>query len=72
MSKTTDECLSKARGLNCPNCIGALDGKHVMILPPPHTASEYFNYKRHFSIVLLAIINSDYCFMFARTDIHLL
>lgn len=36
-----------------------------MILPPPHSASEYFNYKGHFSIVFLELVDSDYCFMFA-------
>ncbi|XP_022818061.1 uncharacterized protein LOC111350654 [Spodoptera litura] len=61
---TTDEWLAKAKGFNFPHCIGALDGKHVMILPPPNTATEYFNYKGHFSIVLLALVDSDYCFMF--------
>lgn len=65
MPKTTDEWLSKARGYKFPHCVGALDGKHIMILPPPHTASEYFNYKGHFSIVLLAVVDSDYCFTFA-------
>lgn len=65
MPKTTDEWLSKTKGFNFPHCIGALDGKHIMILPPPHTGTEYFNYKGHFSIVLLALVDSDYCFMFA-------
>ncbi|CAK1597954.1 unnamed protein product [Parnassius mnemosyne] len=61
---TEDEWLSKAEGFSFPNCIGTLDGKHIMIVPPPHTASEYFNYKGHFSIVILALVDSDYCFMF--------
>lgn len=41
---TEDEWLSKAVGFSFPNCIGTLGGKHIMILPPAHTASEYFNY----------------------------
>lgn len=65
MPKTTDDWLSTSRGFNFPHCVDASDGKHIMILPPPHSTSEYFNYKGHFSIVLLALVDSDYCFMFA-------
>ncbi|KAE8277589.1 hypothetical protein D5F01_LYC24428 [Larimichthys crocea] len=44
---------------NFPNCLGAIDGKHVRVT---QTGSQYFNYKKSFSIVLLALVDSNYRF----------
>ncbi|XP_023312377.1 uncharacterized protein LOC111692556 [Anoplophora glabripennis] len=43
-----------------PNCLGAVDGKHVRIVPPAGSGSYYYNYKQFHSIVLMGIANSNY------------
>lgn len=46
---------------NFHHCIGAIDGKHVEIVKPGKT-QDYFNYKSFHSIVMLAIVDANYCF----------
>jgi len=45
-----------------PNCVGAVDGKRVRIKMPTGIGSLLYNYK-HFSILLLALVEANYCFI---------
>jgi len=46
-----------------PNCIGAVDGKHIRIRKPNDSGIQCFSYKNFFSTVLMAVADADYCFL---------
>ena len=65
---TTEEWAAIENGFrvkwNFPACYGAVDGKHVQIIAPGNSGSLFFNYKKTFSIVLMAIVDYDYNFIY--------
>lgn len=46
-----------------PNCIGAIDGKHCRIQAPSNSHSAFHNYKGFFSLILMAIVDAHYRFI---------
>ena len=65
-----EEWLNIAEGFkknaNFPHCIGAIDGKHIRLIRPNETGTMHFNYKKFFSIVLLAAVDANYRFIFVN------
>lgn len=65
---TTESCEAVAEGFekrrNFPHCIGAVDGKHIRIIKPELSGSVCFNYKSYFSLVLMAVADSNYKFIY--------
>lgn len=47
-----------------PHCLGALDVKHVRIKRPGNSGSDYYNFKKFYSIKLQAVVDSNYKFIF--------
>uniref|UniRef100_A0A8C5PAK4 DDE Tnp4 domain-containing protein n=1 Tax=Leptobrachium leishanense TaxID=445787 RepID=A0A8C5PAK4_9ANUR len=65
---THKACVEIAAGFweraNFPNCLGAVDGKHVRIVKPQQSGSLYQNYKYLFSIGILAVADANYSFVY--------
>ena len=68
-STTPEEWQAMADGYlnqwNFPHTIGALDWKHVAIHCPAKSGSLYYNYKKFYPIVPMALVSSDYKFIWA-------
>ncbi|KAL1480501.1 hypothetical protein MTO96_050975 [Rhipicephalus appendiculatus] len=47
-----------------PQAIGALDGCHIPVSPPEEHATDYFNYKGWYSMILLALVDHQYRFRY--------
>lgn len=68
---TTEEELKAASDLfvkewQFPQCIGALCGSHIAIVPPRDDHEDYFNDRGSHSIVLLATVDACYRFTYVN------
>jgi len=63
-SERDRERIAKGFEVKCnfPICLGAVDGKHVAIVPPPGTSSYFFNYKGYNSQVPTGMADSNFEF----------
>ena len=49
--------------MECPPCIWTLEGKHIAMKEPNKSGSEYYNYNYFFSLILLALVKTEYRFL---------
>ena len=49
-----------------PNCFATAVGKHIQLMHPHNSGSLQINYKGFFSIVLIALADYDYKFLFVE------
>jgi len=52
------------RRANFPHWLGAVDGKHIGVIKPQHSGSIFCNYKDFFSVVLIAVADTNCRFVY--------
>ena len=53
---------------NFPSCCGTINGKCLNIQTPKNSGSLFFNYKRTFSLALMALVDADDQFIYVDID----
>lgn len=55
---------------NLPNCLGAIDGKHIIMHKLTNSESHYHNYKDSESIILMAVVDANLCFRYIDDGVN--
>ncbi|XP_037940666.1 uncharacterized protein LOC119673458 [Teleopsis dalmanni] len=63
-SDKVNECIRGFEVLGFPQCLGAMYGSHIEIKPESQNAVDYYNYKGWYSIVLFALVDYRYRFLY--------
>ena len=45
-----------------PQCAGAIDGSHIPVKPPIQNHTDYYNHKGWYSVIIQAVVDSEYLF----------
>ena len=55
---------------NFHHCCGCIDDKHVTMQVPPHSGSLFYNYIGFYSIVILALVDVNYKFIYVNVGAY--
>lgn len=55
---------------NFPIYIGAVDKRHICLQKPPKSGSMYFNYKKYFFVVLMAVADTNYKYVAIKVGVY--
>ena len=53
---------------NFHHVLVAIDGKHIAIQKPPHAGSDFYNCKKFHSIIIMAVVDANYKFIWLNID----
>lgn len=53
-----------------PHCLGAIDRRHIFIKTPANSGSTFYNYKSSFSILLMAVVDANYRFIYTKVEVQ--
>ena len=65
-TEIADTACDFLREHDYPLCLGAVDGTHIIVKTPLESQTDYYNYKKYHSIVMLASVNANLQFNYVQ------